>query len=119
MALESIVSWLKEGDGNTKLFHKMANTRRNVNDIHYLWIGGVRESNEEVIKMHAEEYFLNQYSKDRPIRPKVDGLSLPCLQEGQAEWLERPFDEEEVKKAVWILDGDKAPGAGWFLPCFL
>lgn len=56
---KSRVQWLKEGDGNTKFFHKMVNTRRNVNGIHYLWIGGVRESNEEIIKMHAEEYFRN------------------------------------------------------------
>lgn len=44
--------------------------------------------------------------EDRIHRPKVDGLNLPHLDEGQADWLEKLF-EEEVKKVVWLMEGDK------------
>lgn len=36
---KSRVQWLKEGDNNTKFFHKMANARRSINGIHSLLIG--------------------------------------------------------------------------------
>lgn len=52
------------------------------------------------------------------MRPKVDGLHLPQLREGKAEWSERSFKEEEVKKAVWMLDGDKALGRDGFTLAF-
>lgn len=55
-----------------------------------------------------KSFFSNIYKEERYLRSKVDGLFLPCLGGGQAEWLERLFTEEEVKKVVWSLDGDKA-----------
>lgn len=63
--------------------------------------------NEEVIKSHIENYFWALFHDDRPVRPKVDGLPFSQLGDDQTAWLERPF-EEEVKKAVWMIDGDKA-----------
>lgn len=30
---------------------------------------------------------------------------MPMLDVGRAEWLERLFEEEEVKKAIWMMDG--------------
>lgn len=79
---KSMVQWLKEGDNNTKFFHKMANARRLVNGIHHMVIGGMRVTNEEVMNHHVEEFFTHLYSDDRPVRPKVDGLNMPLLVEG-------------------------------------
>lgn len=70
-------------------------------------LGGERVDNVDAIKNYVEGFFRNLYSDDKPLRSKVDGLVIPCLGEGLAEWLERPFSEE-VKKVVWFLDGDKA-----------
>lgn len=61
-----------------------------------------------------KEYFKSLFKDNRPLRPKVDGLSLHQLGEGQVEWLERLFSIEEVKKAVWLLDRDKATGPDGF-----
>lgn len=66
-----------------------------------------------------EDFFKHQYSDDRPVRLKVDGLNLSSLEEDQAERLERPFDEdEEVKKVMWSLDGNKATGPDGFSIAF-
>lgn len=48
----------------------------------------------------------------------MDGLRLLSLGEGQTEWLERSFEVEEVKKAVWLLDGNKVPGPDGFTIVF-
>lgn len=82
---KSRVQWLKECDNNTRFFHKMASARRATNGIHSLLIGDVLVQNEEDIKNHVKDFFRNQYSNDRPSKPKVDGLSLLELGEGQAE----------------------------------
>lgn len=39
---KSQVQWLKEGDGNTAFFHKMANAHRAINSIDVLLEEGVR-----------------------------------------------------------------------------
>lgn len=65
-----------------------------------------------------EDYFRALFQEDRPQRPKVDGLQICRLENGQAEWLERPFEEDEVKKAVCLLDGDEAPGPNGFTIAF-
>lgn len=74
--------------------------------------------NEEEIKFHVRAYFRNLFQEERLLRPKVDRLVLPHLGEGQAEWLERPFEEEEIKKAVWMLEDNKAPGPDGFTLTF-
>lgn len=103
------MQWLKEGDNNTKFFHKMANARRSTNGISSLFIGDTQVVNDDELKRHVGEFFT---------RPEVDGLNFPVLGEEQAKWLERLFDEEEVKMAMWSLDGDKAPEPDGFSIAF-
>lgn len=39
------------------------------------------------------------------------------LDDGEANWLERPF-QEEVRQWLLTMDGDKAPGPGGFTIAF-
>lgn len=96
----------------------MANARKAINGIHNLHIGNVVVEDEEEIKRHMNEFFQNLYTGNRQRRPKVDGLHLPKLKDGQTDWLERPFEENEVKKVVWLMDGDKAPSPNGFTLTF-
>lgn len=84
---KSRVQWLREGDQNTNFFHKMASVRRAINGIQSLQIGGVCVwvKDAEYLKAHVEEYFKSLFKDDRLLRPKVDGLPLPQLWEGQTE----------------------------------
>jgi hypothetical protein len=38
--------------------------------------------------------------------------------ESEARWLERAFEEEEVRKVVLAMNGDKAPGPDGFSMVF-
>lgn len=69
---------------------------------------------ENQIRLHVESYFCNLYSKDWRARLRVDGIQFTQLSEEQVNWLERPFSEDEIKGAVWIMEGDKAPGPNRF-----
>jgi len=40
----------------------------------------------------------------------VDGISFDSILESEASWLEIAFVEEEVRKVVSAMNGDKAPG---------
>jgi hypothetical protein len=47
----------------------------------------------------------------------VDGLSFDSILETEVGWLERDF-EEEVRKVVKAMNGDKAPGLDGFSMAF-
>jgi hypothetical protein len=45
-------------------------------------------------------------------------LEFPLLEAGEADWLKRPFQEEEVHQALHSTDGDKASGLNGFTFAF-
>jgi hypothetical protein len=47
-------------------------------------------------------------------RPFLDGLHFNSLDEEDAVWLERPFNEDEISNVVNGFNGDKAPGLDGF-----
>jgi hypothetical protein len=48
----------------------------------------------------------------------VDGIFFDSISESDASWLERSFEEEEVRKVVSTMNGDKAPGPNGFSMAF-
>jgi hypothetical protein len=48
----------------------------------------------------------------------VDGLVFDPILDHEAGWLEREFEEEEVKKVVLAMEGDKVPGLDGFSIAF-
>jgi glycerol-3-phosphate acyltransferase PlsY len=48
----------------------------------------------------------------------VDGISFDFILESEALWLERVFEEEEVRKVVSAMNGDKASGRDGFSMAF-
>ena len=59
----SRISWLKEGDKNTKFFHGMASARWRKNMITSLVDGDVRLSDWENIVNHIKDFFATLYAK--------------------------------------------------------
>lgn len=43
-------------------------------------------------------------------RPTLEGIDVNSLGEEEADQLIQPFDEEEIKRAVWSCEGSKASG---------
>jgi hypothetical protein len=110
--------WLQEGDKNSKFFHRLANSHRNANSIAKLNIDGILSSNQDDIRDHIASFYEHLYMETGYSRPLLDGMQFSAISDEDAEWLERPFDEEEIAGVVQGFNGDKAPGPDGFSLAF-
>ena len=102
--------WLKEGDKNTKFFHRVANSNRRVNSIESLMVNGSLSSNPIVIKEHMINFYSKLFVESGVWKPFPKGLPMHSIGEEDCRWLERDFEEREVWEVVKHMKGDKAPG---------
>jgi hypothetical protein len=114
---KSRVTWLK-GDKCTKLFPSIANSNRRYNSMDSLLIGDSISSNPAEIGEHVVQFYQDLFSEKQSWRPRLDDLSFDAILESKASWLERAFEEEEVRKVVFAMNGDKEPGPDGFTMAF-
>ena len=55
--------WIKEGDNNTKFFHKMANSRSRFNHLSFLEVDGVIYEEEFEVAAQVVNYYKNLYQE--------------------------------------------------------
>ena len=114
MRQRSRLSWLKEGDKNTKFFHNFASYRNRANKISILLVGDRRLETKEEIVDHVIAFHTDLFSKeDWDCQTTLDTLEFPTICAADADGLEKDF-EEEVKAAVFNLGRDKAPSPDGF-----
>ena len=106
--------WLKEGDRNTRFFHRMASAHRRANHMDRIKINGITMTEERDVREGIVKAFKQQFSESPEWKADIGGLSFNqiCVQE--AEMLEAPFCEGEVQTALMEMNGDKAPGPNGF-----
>ncbi|XP_075655074.1 uncharacterized protein LOC142625274 [Castanea sativa] len=109
---------IKEGDNNTKFFHKMANSRRRYNHISMLEVNGVIYEDESEMANQTVQFYKNLYKETEEWRPFVEGLEFDQIEGLERDWLERRFEKEEVLRVVKELEGDKAPSPDGFSMAF-
>ena len=109
---------LKEGDANTKFFHRMANSNRKNNGIESLMVNGSLSSDQGIIADYISHFFMNLYSEQQTDRRFLDSLVFPMISGDDAEWLERPFEEAENFEVIHSFHGDKSPGPDGFPMAF-
>ncbi|KAL6288610.1 hypothetical protein ACE6H2_006120 [Prunus campanulata] len=115
----SKVQWAKEGDGNTKYFHSVASGFRKRNLIDKLEVEGLGILEEEThIEKEVINFFKNLYTSNTTVGWGIEGLNWSPISEREAVWLERPFELEEIRKAVFECGKDKSPGPDGFSMCF-
>ena len=101
-----------------RFFHGLASSIKRANMISSIMEGHNRlEKKEEIIK-HIEDYFASLYTDEGWERPTLDNMEFDVIGEDWAQWLERKFEEEEVRQAIFNLAGDKAPGPDGFPMAF-
>ena len=104
------MKWVKEGDCNSKFYHKVANGRWNRKYIKELENErGLVLKNAESITEEILLYFEKLYASPIGESWSVEGLDCSPISEKSALWLDSPFTEEEISKAIFQLDRDKAP----------
>ncbi|GLU06807.1 hypothetical protein SLE2022_238000 [Rubroshorea leprosula] len=102
--------WVREGDANTRFFHRVAIGRRAHNNIAGLMCDGVWCEEPDAVKNEIAKYFRKLFQGDSWNRPKPGGLKFQQISEEKREWLERPFSVEEIEEGLRSCDGSKAPG---------
>ncbi|OAY74877.1 hypothetical protein ACMD2_27251 [Ananas comosus] len=109
--------WLKEGDNNTKFFHAVANGRKRSNEIQFIEDeSGRLIRNEAQMKSCFFHSFkrLFGWAEDEPssFGDWADLYQADAL----SDLISAPFNLDEVKKAIFQLGSDKAPGPDGFPP---
>ena len=110
--------WLKEGDNNTRFFHRMANAHNKRNWLSKVKVNGCWYTEENDLKANVVGAFHNLYSEKGGWRPCIDGLSFVGLDSSEVERIELPFSEEEVFAALSDLGKDKALGPNGYTMAF-
>ena len=106
--MKSKFKWAKDGDANTKFFHNLMNGRRATNAMAKLErTNGELITEETGIVEEIISFFSRLYSSSLPRFRGIDGINWSPIIADDATDLVRPFEEEEVRKAVFDFDGNK------------
>lgn len=84
--------------------------RRKTNAIQGLSIQGRWVENPEEVKDEVKRFFNGKFVEENEERLKLEGVIFKRLEEGDNVLIGRPFDEKEVREAVWDYEGGKSPG---------
>ena len=71
---------IKEGDNNTKFFHKMANSRRRYNHISMLEVDGIIYEDDSEMTDQVVQFYKNLYKDTEEWRPFVEGLEFDQIE---------------------------------------
>lgn len=123
---ESLVSqkarnkWLRDGDNNSKYFHRCINIRRKKNEICGMLINGAWCEEVQPVKQGISNHFCDQFRRSTSACLILgDELITRKVSESDNLMLTAPFREEEVREALGSCDMTKSPGPDGFNFCFL
>ena len=115
--LRSRISWLKDGDANTRLFHLHARHRKRRNFIGKL-ITGERICISHEDKAAIIDDFYEDLLGTCTVREHTINLANLGIDTHDMSDLDLPFTENEVWRTIQQLPSDKAPGPDGFTGCF-
>ena len=104
------MTWLREGDANSKFFHGVMSGRKRQNTINRMLVDGVFVEGVHNVRSAVFNHFSTHFKPLRVSRPGVGGLQFRRLSTVDAGSLIIPFTQEEVKQAIWDCDSYKSPG---------
>ena len=115
---KSRVIWLKEGDNNTKFFHKVANSHRRCNYMEKLEVEGMVFEEDQDIRDQAVQFYESLFQEKEAWCPKFDGLPIDSICVEDWVLIERKFDKDEILQALQSSNEDKALGLDGFIMGF-
>ena len=106
--------WCLEGDENSKLFHRCLNKKKRKRNVKGILSDGIWHTDPTVVKDCFFDHFKDRFKENTDINWEQDFSGLKCLSNEQSLGLEKDFDEEEIKRAIWDCGEDKSPGPDGF-----
>jgi len=106
--------WLKEGDRNTKNFHRIANAHKRYNNIDQLEVEGEITQDTNKIEKEVIDFYQRLYTETSRWRPTSNIPNCPVILSEEKEILQRNFEEDEVLRCLKLCAMDKAPGPEGF-----
>ena len=110
--------YVKEGDNNTRFFHRLANSHRNASQIKRIEVDGVLYEDEPDVRSQLVFFYQGLFKETEVGHPTMDGLDFACIEEGEWLSLEKEFTKEEVTQVLREMEGDKAPSPDGFTMAF-
>ena len=83
--------FVKEGDNNTRFFHRIANSHRRSNHIWGIEVDGVLYEDEEEVWSKVVNFYQRLYTESVTWCPSMDGLEFASIEEDERLELERDF----------------------------
>ncbi|XP_031120913.1 uncharacterized protein LOC116024153 [Ipomoea triloba] len=113
-------TWIASGDRNTKFYHASVLADRKRHKIGAITnSSGVLVADKQEIKNIIVDHFTRLFVKDREadLSLAIPGC-FPTLEEEDWLNLNKPFTEEDIKKATFDMAPFKAPGPDGFIAAF-
>ncbi|XP_021757913.1 uncharacterized protein LOC110722949 [Chenopodium quinoa] len=118
-------NWIKYGDCSTPTMYRKVKQRQLHNEIVTLrdeydtWVEGRKEVEEVVLNSIKEVYKPNtQSNHGENIDMLLRELDIPNLTNTDREWLDKPFTDQEIRKAMLNIHSSKSPGPDGFTADF-
>ena len=115
---KSRVLWLKEGDNNTKFFHKIMNSNRWHKFMEKLEVDDTIYSLDFDIRDKAIQFYESLYTEKEAWRPFVDDLPFFVIGDMDRNLLNSHFEKEEILQVIKDLQRDKSPRSDGFTMAF-
>jgi len=95
--------WVKQGDTNSKYFHVSIKWRRLRNEIKGLhcYNSGNWVEEPNTVKEMVKEFYKKKMSAIEDIKVRLDNVDFEKITESDNRLLTDPFDEKEIKEAIW------------------
>lgn len=116
----SRAEWIASGDRNTKFYHMATLVKSSKARVNALTTDeGQRITEESLLMEHVRSYFTNLFSEPQSDfnHPQMQG-SFPELDPHEWQQINRPFQPEEIKQALFEMDACKSPGPDGFTAGF-
>ena len=109
---------MKEGNNNTRFFHRLANSHKNANQIKRIEVNDVLYEDESDVRSQIVLFYQGLYKETEVGRPTMDRLDFACIEKDEQLSLEKEFTKEKVVQVLREMEGDKAPGLDGFTMAF-
>ncbi|OMO96399.1 reverse transcriptase [Corchorus capsularis] len=118
----SKVSWLREGDRNSRFFHSIVNSRKNQTTISSIQDANGEWQTDLASMEHVVcSYFKDIFTSSKPLHSDVEqvlGVVERRVTADMNAQLVREFTMEEIRVATFDMGADKSPGPDGMPPLF-